>query len=90
MRIHPLVVASLMIGGCGADGPTVEIVQRHFTLPTPAAMISKAGVGIPSPFEVIAALLLSIDRSVRGIYDSFSVAISRLGGPRNRTPVTSA
>lgn len=53
MRIHPLVFASLIIIGCSADEPSVEIVQRHFALPPPPAMISKAGVGIPSPFQVI-------------------------------------
>lgn len=34
MRIHPLVVASLIIGGCSADEPTVEVVQRYYTPPT--------------------------------------------------------
>jgi hypothetical protein len=53
IRIHPLVVASLMIGGCSVDEPTVEIVQRHFALPPPPAKLAKVGVGIPNPFGVI-------------------------------------
>ena len=53
MRIHPLLVACLMIGGCGADEPTVEVVQRYFTPPPPPAKLAKLLAGNPNPFGVI-------------------------------------